>query len=57
MSKTRPSGRCAKTVRKFICAFNSCFSTFQSLYNSESHIGELIMTYPEASRILLSSTP
>ncbi len=29
-------------------------STFQSLYDAEAHIGELMMTYPEASRILMS---
>lgn len=32
-------------------------STFQNIYDSESHIGELMMTYPEASRILLSTKP
>ena len=26
-------------------------STFQGLYDSEAHIGELMMTYPEAIRI------
>ena len=29
-------------------------ATFQSLYDAEAHIGELMMTYPEASRILMS---
>ena len=29
-------------------------STFQSLYDAEAHIGELMMTYPEASRILMN---
>lgn len=29
-------------------------STYQSLYDAEAHIGELMMTYPEASRILMS---
>ena len=28
-------------------------ATFQSLYDAEAHIGELMMTYPEASRILM----
>ncbi len=32
-------------------------STFQGLYDAEAHIGELMMTYPEASRILMSPTP
>jgi hypothetical protein len=32
-------------------------STFQSLYDAEAHISELIMTYPEAGRILMSPTP
>ncbi len=32
-------------------------STFQGLYDSEAHIGELMMTYPEASRVLMSSMP
>ena len=32
-------------------------STYQSLYDAEAHIGELMMTYPEASRILMSSMP
>src|SRR5438876_11242632 len=32
-------------------------STFQSLYDAEAHIGELMMTYPEASRILMSPVP
>jgi hypothetical protein len=32
-------------------------ATFQSLYDAEAHIGELMMTYPEASRILISQTP
>ena len=32
-------------------------STFQGLYDSEAHIGELMMTYPEASRILMSPMP
>lgn len=32
-------------------------TTFQSLYDAEAHIGELMMTYPEASRFLMSSTP
>jgi len=32
-------------------------STFQSLYDAEAHIGELMMTYPEASRILMSPMP
>lgn len=31
-------------------------ATFQSLYDAEAHIGELMMTYPEASRILMSPT-
>ncbi len=29
-------------------------ATFQSLYDAEAHIGELMMAYPEASRILMS---
>jgi len=29
-------------------------ATFQSLYDAEAHIGELMMTYHEASRILMS---
>ena len=29
-------------------------ATFQSLYDAEAHIGELMMTYPEASRILMT---
>ncbi|HEV2473782.1 MAG TPA: hypothetical protein VGS41_13990 [Chthonomonadales bacterium] len=29
-------------------------ATYQSLYDAEAHIGELMMTYPEASRILMS---
>jgi hypothetical protein len=29
-------------------------TTFQSLYDAEAHIGELMMTYPEASRFLMS---
>src|ERR1700694_1759078 len=32
-------------------------ATFQSLYDAEAHIGELMMTYPEASRILMSPKP
>ena len=32
-------------------------STYQNLYEAEAHIGELMMTYPEASRILMSSMP
>ncbi len=32
-------------------------STFQGLYDAEAHIGELMMTYPEASRILMSPMP
>ncbi len=32
-------------------------STYQSLYDAEAHIGELMMTYPEASRILMSRVP
>ena len=32
-------------------------ATFQSLYDAEAHIGELMMTYPEASRILMSPMP
>ncbi len=32
-------------------------ATFQSLYDAEAHIGELMMTYPEASRILMSPVP
>src|SRR3989442_198732 len=32
-------------------------STYQSLYDAEAHIGELMMTYPEASRILMSQMP
>src|ERR1700719_1975991 len=32
-------------------------ATFQSLYDAEAHIGELMMTYPEASRILMSPIP
>jgi hypothetical protein len=32
-------------------------ATFQSLYDAEAHIGELMMTYPEASRILMSAMP
>src|SRR6266567_1938588 len=32
-------------------------ATYQSLYDAEAHIGELMMTYPEASRILTSSMP
>jgi hypothetical protein len=30
-------------------------ATFQGLYDAEAHIGELMMTYPEASRILMGS--
>ena len=30
-------------------------ATYQNLYDAEAHIGELMMTYPEASRILMSS--
>src|SRR6266851_3244089 len=29
-------------------------SNFQGLYDAEAHIGELMMAYPEASRILMS---
>jgi hypothetical protein len=29
-------------------------TTYQSLYDAEAHIGELMMTYPEAGRILMS---
>ena len=29
-------------------------ATFQSLYDAEAHIGELMMNYPEASRTLMS---
>jgi hypothetical protein len=29
-------------------------ATYQSLYDAEAHIGELMMTYPEASRFLMS---
>lgn len=29
-------------------------ATYQGLYDAEAHIGELMMTYPEASRILMS---
>ena len=32
-------------------------ATFQSLYDAEAHIGELMMMYPEASRILMSPMP
>ncbi len=32
-------------------------ATFQSLYDAEAHIGELMMTYPEASRILMRHQP
>jgi hypothetical protein len=32
-------------------------ATYQSLYDAEAHIGELVMTYPEASRILMSPMP
>lgn len=32
-------------------------STFQSLYDAEAHIGELMMTYPDAGRILMSPVP
>lgn len=32
-------------------------STYQGLYDAEAHIGELMMTYPEASRILMSPVP
>src|SRR6266516_4160429 len=32
-------------------------ATFQGLYDAEAHIGELMMTYPEASRILISPKP
>jgi hypothetical protein len=32
-------------------------TTFQSLYDAEAHIGELMMSYPEASRFLMSQTP
>jgi len=32
-------------------------ATFQSLYDAEAHIGELMMSYPEASRFLMSSKP
>lgn len=32
-------------------------STYQNLYDAEAHIGELMMTYPEASRILMSPLP
>ena len=32
-------------------------STYQSLYDAEAHIGELMMTYPEAARILMSPMP
>ncbi len=36
---------------------NTIYSaTFQSLYDSEAHIGELMMTYPEAGRFLMSAT-
>jgi hypothetical protein len=31
-------------------------ATYQSLYDAEAHIGDLMMTYPEASRILMSPT-
>src|SRR6266704_2881270 len=32
-------------------------ATYQSLYDAEAHIGELMMTYPEASRVLMSPKP
>jgi hypothetical protein len=32
-------------------------ATFQSLYDAEAHIGELMMSYPEAGRILMSPKP
>lgn len=32
-------------------------TTFQSLYDAEAHIGELMMTYPTASRFLMSPAP
>ncbi len=32
-------------------------ATFQSLYDAEAHIGELMMIYPEAGRILMSPLP
>src|SRR6266700_1135082 len=32
-------------------------ATYQNLYDAEAHIGELMMTYPEASRILMSPMP
>lgn len=32
-------------------------ATYQSLYDAEAHIGELMMTYPEAGRILMSPMP
>ncbi len=35
---------------------NTVYSaTFQGLYDAEAHIGELMMTYPEASRFLMSA--
>lgn len=32
-------------------------ATYQSLYDAEAHIGELMMTYPEASRFLMTPKP
>src|SRR5579859_2807197 len=32
-------------------------ATYQGLYDAEAHIGELMMTYPEASRFLMSPKP
>src|ERR1700682_1151439 len=32
-------------------------ATYQSLYDAEAHIGELMMTYPEASRYLMTPKP
>ncbi len=32
-------------------------STLQGLYDAEAHLGELMMTYPQASRLLMSPLP
>ena len=55
MALVEQSKEMTAQTRVFIDTIYS--TTFQSLYDAEAHIGELMMTYPEASRILMSPKP
>ncbi len=52
MALVEQSKEMTAQTRVFIDTIYS--ATFQSLYDAEAHIGELMITYPEASRILMS---